>query len=104
MAAVSTAVAPAVSPTFSAVATTCEVSRHVLYLFGSSLASLQYATLEVQRLTCQRVVQVHLHLFLAHGHHSSVESLSFLVLQRNYGILVDMLVVEVSVDTEYLAV
>ena len=49
------------------------------------------------------MVQVDLYLLFAHFHDTSVETLSLFVLQGNDGILIDVLVVEVSVNAEDFA-
>ena len=78
--------------------------HHVVNLFLRGLTILQHGALKVERLASQRVVQVHLHLFLADFQHATVEAFALLVLQGHDSVLVDMLVVEVSVDAEHLAI
>ena len=72
----------------------------VLDLLLGSLAVLGHLSAEQQRLACQRMVQVHLHLLVGHLNDTAVEVVAVLVLQGHHGSLVDVLVVEVSVDGE----
>ena len=99
-------VVSATASTTVAVTTTAtrQVLHHVIYLFLRGFTVLQYGTLKIECLTCQRVVEVHLHLVLIDFHDATIETVSLLVLQRNNGILEDMLVVEVAVDAEHLTI
>jgi hypothetical protein len=83
---------------------TCQVLHHVVYLFLRGIAVLQYGTLKIECLTCQRVVEVHLHLVLTDFHDATIETITLLVLQGNDGVLEDMLVVEMAVDAEHLTI
>ena len=84
--------------------TTRQVLHHVVYLFLRGFTVLQYGTLKIECLACQWVVEVHLHFVLADFHHATIEAFALLVLQGHDSILINMLVVEVSVDAEHLAV
>ena len=83
---------------------TCQVLHHVVNLFLGSLAVLQHSAFEIERLTGQWVVEVHLYLLFTNFQYATIEALALFVLQGNDGILIDMLVVEVSVDAEHVAV
>ena len=85
-------------------AATCQVLHHVVNLFLGSLAVLQHSAFEIERLTCQWVVEVHFYLLFTNFQYATIEALALFVLQGNDGILIDMLVVEVSVDAEHVAV
>ena len=105
MAAVAIAVAIAVVVVMAtASATTRHVCYQMFYLFGCGLAVFQYSTFESEVFASQRVVQVYLHLFFTDFYDASVETLAFFVLQGNDSVFINMLVVEVSVDAEHLAV
>ena len=78
--------------------------HQVGYLLVGGGAVLEDSTFEVECLTGQRVVQVYLHLFFTDFYDASVETLAFFVLQGNDSVFINMLVVEVSVDAEHLAV
>jgi len=84
--------------------TACHVLDEVVDLLLRGVAVLYYGTLKIQRLACQRVVQIYFHLLFANLHDASVEAVALIVLQGYDSVLVDMLVVEVAVDTERLAV
>jgi hypothetical protein len=105
---VSTATVVVVATTSAAVtmatATTCQVLHHVVYLLFGGLTILQHSAFEIECLASQWVVEVHLYLLFGNLQHATVEALTLLVLQRYDGILVDMLVVEVSVDAEHIAI
>ncbi len=101
---VTTVVVVATAATFVAMssAATCQVLHQVFYLIVCGSTVLQYGTLKVQRLSCQRMVQIHLHLLLAHFHDAAVETLSLFILQWDDSFLVYVLMVEMSVDAEHL--
>jgi hypothetical protein len=105
---VSTATVVVVATTSAAVTVTttatCQVLHHVVYLFLGSFAVLQHSAFEIECLASQWVVEVHLHLLFANLQHATVEALALLVLQGYDGILIDVLVVEVSVDAEHIAI
>ena len=75
-----------------------------LYLLVCSLSCLNDRAYEVQILAGQRVVEVYCHLVVADFQHLAEETLSVLVLQRNDGILVYIVGVELAVDAEHLLV
>ena len=85
-------------------ATARHVSHQVFYLFGCSLAVFQYGAFESEILASQWVVQVNFHFLFAYFYDTSVETLTFFVLQGNDSVFIDMLVVEMSVDAEHFAV
>ena len=78
--------------------------QHLLHFLVRSLAVLNYFTLKQQVKPCKRMVQVHLHRVFRHINHTTRKAVSVFVLQRNNGIFVDIVVVEVSIDGEYLLV
>ena len=80
------------------------VVDEALHLLFSGIACFKDFTLESQFFSSQRVVEVHLHLLIVHFKDLSEEVVSVFVLQWDDGILKDMLVVEVSVDGEDIAV
>ena len=80
-----------------------EMGHHVLDLLGRSLTVFKYSTLEVERLASQGMVQVYLYLLLAYLYNTAIETTAFLILQGNHGIIVNVLMVEMTVDAEYLA-
>ena len=94
--------------TLAIVAMTATTASEVLHEMADfclcGIAILQHAASEIECLTSQGVVEVYLHFLFAHFHDTTVEATAFLVLQRNDGLGIDVLVVEVSVDAEYLAV
>lgn len=49
------------------------------------------------------MIEVHLHLVVGDFENTTIESVAILVLQGYYGIHEDILMVEMSVDTEHLA-
>ena len=81
-----------------------EMGHHVFNLLGASLTVFEYDTLEMEGLSSQRMVQVYLHLLLANFYDAAVETASFLVLQGNNSIVIDVLMVEMTIDAEYLPV
>ena len=105
---VSTATVVVVATTSAAVTVTttatCQVLHHVVYLFLGSFAVLQHSAFEIECLASQWVIEVHLYLLFANLQHATVEALALLVLQGYDGILIDVLVVEVSVDAEHIAI
>ena len=96
-------IATTIAVVTAATAAASHVSYKMFNLFCCGLTILDDCTLEGQILACQRMVQVYLHLFFTHLDNTAVETVSFLVLKRNDSILVNMLVVEMTVDTEHLA-
>ena len=88
----------------SASALSAEEVHEVLYLLVASLSLFEHSSLEVQRLSSQRMVEVHLHLVVGDVHHTSIESVAFLILKRHDSVYEDVLVVEVSVYLEYASV
>ena len=94
----------AVAAVFAMTATASgEMFYHVLNLLIGSRTVFQNRAFEVQCLSCQRMVQVDLHLLFTNFYNTSVEALPLFVLQGNDGILIDVLMVEVTVDAEYFA-
>jgi hypothetical protein len=87
----------------TASATPTQVCHQMFYLLSCGLTVLQYSTFESKVFACQRVIQVYLNLIFADFDNTSVKTLSLFVLQGNDSVLIDMLMVKVSVDTEYLA-
>ena len=78
--------------------------QHLLHFLVRSLAVLNYFTLKQQVKPCKRVVQVHLHRVFRHINHTTRKAVSVFVLQRNNGIFVDVVVIEVAINGEYLLV
>ena len=85
-------------------ATARHVSHQVFYLFGCSLAVFQYSAFESEILASQRVVQVYFHFLFANFYDTSIETLTLFVLQGNDSVFIDMLVVEMPVNAEHIAV
>ena len=100
---VTSAVASTTTVAAIAAATSSEVLHHVVYLFLSGVAVLQNGTFEVECLTSQRMVEVNLHLLFANLQYATIEAVTLLILQGHDGVNIDMLVVEVAIDAEYLA-
>ena len=50
------------------------------------------------------MIEVHLHLVVGDFENTTIESVAILVLQGYYGIHEDILMVEMSVDTEHLTI
>jgi len=96
-------IATTVAVVTAATTATSHVSYKMFNLFCCGFTILDDCTFEGQVFACQRMVQVNLHLFFTHLDNTAVETVSFLVLKRNDSILVDMLVVEMTVDAEHLA-
>ena len=101
---VTTMVFTAATVVTATAATACHVGNHVFNLLIRGLTCLQHGTLEVQRLACQWMIQVNLNLFFAHSQDMSVEMTPFLVLQRDNGPFIDVLVVEMAVNAEHFTV
>ena len=94
------AAASAVVASAAAASLATEEVDEVLYLLVCCLTFFEHASLEVEGLASQRVVEVHFHLVVGDGEHASVEMVSVFVLQGNDGALEDVLVVEMAVDLE----
>ena len=90
--------------TTSAAAFATDMVQHLLHFFVRSLAVLNNFALKQQVKPCKRMVQVHLHRVFRHINHTTHKAVSVFVLQRNNGIFVDVVVVEVAIDGEYLLV
>ena len=88
----------------STIASAAHTVYHSLDFLVGSLAVFQDLTLEVQGLSSQWVVQVYLDLLLANFHDFPIKAVPVLVLQGDDGIRVDVLMVEMTVDTENLTV
>ena len=73
-------------------------------LFVGSLARLYNLSLEVECLAGQGVVEIHFHLVVGDGKHTTVKSVAVFILQGHDGIHEDIVVVEMSVDREYFLV
>ena len=86
-----------------ATATTRQVLHHVVNLLLGSIAILQNGTFEVESLASQGVVEINLYLLFAYFQYATIETMTFLVLQRYDCVNIDVLVVEVTIDAEYLA-
>ena len=85
----------------SAPASTCfatEYFYHVPNFLFRSVSVFNDMAFKVQRFTCQRMVQVHLHLLFGDIDHTSPEVVAVLVLQGYRRPFEDMLMVEVVVD------
>ena len=102
--AVATAVAVAAAATAAAFATTRQLFHQQRNLIVGSLAVLQHFALEEERLASQGVIQVNLDFRFAHFHHATEEAAALLVLHLDNGVLIDVLMVEASVDKEHLTV
>lgn len=87
----------------TAAASASHVLDQVLNLLLGSLAVLNHAALEVQRLASQRVVGVNSHTILLNLSHLSHKLVVLIVHQGDDCTLEDILVVEVAVNGEYLA-
>ena len=96
-----TAAAAAVATTMAA-ALAAHVVDHGLDLLVRSLAALHHATLEVELLASQRMVEVQRHLVVSNVDNGCHEALSLLVLKRHDGALEDILFVETAVHHEHL--
>ena len=96
-----TAAAAAVATTMAA-ALAAHVIDHGLDFLVRSLAALHHATLEVELLASQRMVEVQRHLVVSNVDNSCHEALSLLVLKRHDGALEDILFVETAVHHEHL--
>ena len=70
----------------------------------SCLAALNNLTREAQGLARKWVIEVHLHFVIGDFENTAVESVAILILQWHDGIHKYILVVEMSVDAEHLAV
>ena len=88
-----TAAAAAVATTMAA-ALAAHVVDHGLDLLVRCLAVLHHATLEVELLASQRMVEVQRHLVVSNVDNGCHEALSLLVLKRHDGALEDILFVE----------
>ena len=88
--------------TTMAAALAAHVVDHGLDLLVRSLAALNHATLEVELLASQRMVEVQRHLVVSDVDNGCHEALSLLVLKRHDGALEDILFVETAVHHEHL--
>ena len=106
VAAVATIVVAATA--FAVVAMTAATAGKMLHkvvdLCLCGVAILEDGALEVERLTSQRVVEVNLHFLFANFYDAAIEACTLLVLQGHDGIGIDVLVVEMAIDAEHLAV
>ena len=59
---------------------------------------------ETEVLACQRMVQVDANVFIGDLHDPAHETVAILVLKGNHGTLFNIVVVEMSIDGEYLTV
>ena len=83
---------------------TAQTVHHALYLLIGCLAALHNLAFEVELHACKRMVEVHCHSVVGHLEHVSEEAVAVLVLQWHDGVLVYIVVVEVSVDAEHALV
>ena len=97
-------VATASTAVTMASAASCHVFDEVVNLLLCGVAVFYHSTFKIQRLASQRVVEVYLDFLFANLYDASVETVALLVLQGYDGVLVDVLVVEVAVDAERLAI
>ena len=81
-----------------------DMVQHLLHFFVRSLAVFNDFALKQQVKPCKRMVQVHLHRVFRHIKHTTHKAVSVFVLQRNNGIFVDVVMVEMAIDGEYLLV
>lgn len=98
VAAVSSAVVTATA------ATSSEVFHEMSHFCLCGVAVLENSTFKVERFASQRVIEVDFHLLFANFHYTSVEALSLFVLQGYDGFGIYVLMVEMTVDAEYVSV
>ena len=104
MSATVTAAFAAVTVMMSATAApACQVFDEVLYLFLCGLTVLNHFSCEVQQFACQRVVGIYRHTVFIDLHHRCHKLMILIVHQGDGGSLEDILVVEMTVDGEYIA-
>ena len=96
-------VSVAVVTVVATAAVVAEVVQHVLNLAVRCLAVLKHQSSELQRLSSQRMVGVDGDTVVLNFQHTGHEALVVLVHQGNDGTGVDVLVIEVVVDAEHLA-
>lgn len=80
-----------------------EVVQHVLYLLVGGQTVFKYDACKLQRLSCQWMVGIDSHAVLLNLLHAGDEAMLFLVHQCDDGAGIDVVVVEVAVDGEHLA-
>ena len=97
------ATASAVATAATAALTAQAVDETLDFVLGC-LAALNNLTREAQGLARKWVIEVHLHLVVGDFENTAVESVAILILQWHDGIHKYILVVEMSVDAEHLAV
>ena len=89
--------------TVAAAAFAAEHVQYILYFLKGGLAVLQYFSREVQGFACQRMVGVDGHTVGVNAFHFGQKTVVILIGQRNDGSWSNILMVEVTVNTEYLA-
>ena len=97
------AVTSTVTTSATAALTAQAVDETLDFVLGC-LAALNNLTREAQGLARKWVIEVHLHFVIGDFENTTVESVAILILQWHDGIHKYILVVEMSVDAEHLAV
>ena len=97
------ATASAVATAASAALTAQAVDETLDFVLGC-LAALNNLTRKAQGLARKWVIEAHLHFVIGDFENTAVESVAILILQWHNGIHKYILVVEMSVDAEHLAV
>ena len=96
-------VTAAVTTSATATLTTQAIDKS-LNLVLSGLTALDNLTREAESLTRKRIIEIHLHLVVGNFANTSVETVAILILQGHDSIHKDILMVEMSVDTEHLTI
>ena len=94
-------VTPAVVTATAATFTAQVLDHHLNFLVGG-IPVLEYLTLEIQVVACQRMVGVNCYTVVLYLEHTGHETLLLTVHQGDNSTFVDILVVEMSVDGEHL--
>ena len=84
-------------------ASAADMIDEVLNLLVGGLAVLHDVAFEVQFLVGQRMVEVDFHFFFVYFEHFAKKALAVLVLKGKQGVNENVLVVEVAVDAEHVA-
>ena len=80
---------------------TAEMSNQFLNLIFSSISVFQNLTFKIEGLASQRVIHIYFHLIVSNFQYTTVEALSFCVLQGNNGILINMFAIKFAIHMEY---
>lgn len=86
----------------TAVTLTVEVIHQVLDFLVGGIPTFKYLALKLQRHACERVVEIHFHEVVLNLHHLAHKVIAVFVLKWDDRTLKDILMIEVTINAEYI--